>query len=528
MKKLIIITILLLIATAVVTVAYFKHLNPPGQRATQVINTIPPSAALIFEFNNDDSFYDIYQKSSLFSAVTGKNKMAQLHALRQSVLGNNLLKPFFSDQNIFVSIHPQRDDSLAFLITISTTTELGNNVIAQAVHQPNVKLKAVKFGKKAGYALKTDSLDSDFYLANKGSGIWLGSFSKDLVEESLKYAANEQTSQFVLLPDQQNATSLGTLYVNYKQVGPLLNQLYKGENVDLWKGLPMLPATATLSLNYKSDALMFNGFTTFKSAQHISYVDIFRKMAPVAMDLKNLFPSTTAYGCSYATPDVKLFKKLLNSWQHKAGLEADKSSLFKKIKNETGVQFNKEFDNLLDNEFAVITTRFQEKLAIIKVKNGTALRPYLNNISTLTPDEESGQLNYNQVFLFLLGDALTPFRRPYFIILDNYLVLANSSHDLANFKQNYLNNEFLNNSADYVAFNNLLAQRCNVSYFVHFKNAGYVFKRTLKSPYAKAYQQQPGLKDYYAASYQLSASENQYYTNLCFKLNTPDSVSLSR
>ena len=241
----------------------------------------------------------------------------------------------------------------------------------------------------------------------------------------------------------------------------------------------------------------------------------------------NLFPVTTAYSNSYAVDDIKHFLQLLSAWQQKAGFDKEKSKLFSQVKAETGVQLDKEFKNLVDNEFAVVTTRFQEKLAIIKVKNGASLRPFFNNVSNMVNDE-IGQLNYNQVPLFLLGDALTPFRRPYFMILDNYLVLANTQRELSNYKENYLNNAFISKGEEFIEFNNLTAQRCNVSFFIHFKNAGNVFKQTLKKPYAKAYQQQPGFKNYYAASYQLSASDNQFYTNLCVKLITPDTTSVRK
>ena len=147
----------------------------------------------------------------------------------------------------------------------------------------------------------------------------------------------------------------------------------------------------------------------------------------------------------------------------------------------------------------------------------------------MTANEESGQFNYDQIPVFVLGDALAYFRKPYFMVLDNYLILANTERELSNYKENYVNGDFLIRKEEFTQFNNLLAQRANVEFFIHFKNAGNVFRRTLKSPYAKAYQQQePGFKNYYAAAYQLSASENQFYTNLCIKLISTDSTVVSK
>lgn len=527
MKRQIIITIILLAATVMITLTYFKHLNPPGRRTNQVINTIPQSAAFIFEFNNDSSFYDIYNKSELFSAITGGQKMNELHALRSALLNNGSLKTFFAAQDLFISLHPQANDSLEYLITLPATGKIAEVTVNQLkAGKPGLTITPVKIAGKNGYDVRIDSVQKSFYIVEKTGSIWAGSFSKTLLEESINYIPQDK-SNFTLLPNQDNSTLLGNLYVNYAQLNALLGNFYKTDNIDLWKGLTMLPATTALSLNYKSDALMFNGFTTLKKAQAASYLNLFKDMQPIEMTLDNIFPITTAYSNSYAVNDVKHFESLLAAWQQKAGLDKEKNKLFALIKTETGVQLDKEFKQLLDNEFAVVTTRFQEKLAIIKVKNGASLRPFFNNISTMVNDD-IGQFNYNQVPMFLIGDALTPFRRPYFIIIDNYLVLANTQRELSNYKENYFNNAFLSKGQEYIEFSNLLAQRCNVNFFIHFKNAGNVFKRVFKKPYANAYQQTPGFKNYYAAAYQLSASDNEFYTNLCIKLITPDSVNVVR
>jgi len=530
MRRLIIITVILIAATAVVTVAYFKHLSPPGKRTTQVINTIPDSAALIFEFNNDSSFYDIYKNSDLFSAIVGAPAIKQFNTLRRVLLNSAELRSTFADQDIFVSVHPQQDDSAAYLFTTTEAVRIKPEMFKNTGRLKGITFTPVNFGKSRGFKIHSDSLITDFYMAERNGQVITGSFSKALLQQSLNYKPSDKTGHFSLLPDQQTSTSLGALYVNYRQAGRLLNLFYKKDNGDLWKGLPILTATTSLSLNYKSDALMFNGFTTFKNSRPVSYLDLFRKMNPVPMQLKNLFPTTTAYSNSYAIDDVKRFESELTNWQQIAGLDVEKKRLFKKIKSETGVQFDREFNRLLDNEFAVLTTRFKEKVAIIKVKNGGALRPYLNNISTMAAnDDESGQFNYDQVPIFILGDALAYFRKPHFMVLDNYLILANTESELRNYKQNYVNGDFLIKNDEYVQFNNLLAQRANVEFFIHFKNAGNVFRRTLKSAYAKAYQQQqPGFKNYYAAAYQLSASENQFYTNLCIKLISTDSTALNK
>jgi hypothetical protein len=47
MKRLIVITIILIAATAYITVKYFKNLNTSGMHAGNVMRTIPDNAAVV-------------------------------------------------------------------------------------------------------------------------------------------------------------------------------------------------------------------------------------------------------------------------------------------------------------------------------------------------------------------------------------------------------------------------------------------------------------------------------------------------
>jgi hypothetical protein len=60
-----------------------------------------------------------------------------------------------------------------------------------------------------------------------------------------------------------------------------------------------------------------------------------------------------------------------------------------------------------------------------------------------------------------------------------------------------------------------------VSFFIQFKNAQQLFKEEMKPAFYEAFQNtSPGWKNYYAATLQLTASDRNYYTNFCMKLNT--------
>jgi hypothetical protein len=73
----------------------------------------------------------------------------------------------------------------------------------------------------------------------------------------------------------------------------------------------------------------------------------------------------------------------------------------------------------------------------------------------------------------------------------------------------------------------LLAERSNVAFFINFKNAQSILKRDLKGSFYDAFENnQPGWKNFYGAAYQFTASDKNFYTNFCMRLNNIDTAAV--
>jgi hypothetical protein len=530
MRRHIILSVILFIAIVCLAVLYFRNLTTPGSRTANVLRSIPNNAALIFEFNNEDSFYEIYNGNKLFAAVIGNEQQEDLDTLRKQLLNINQLKPFFNGQDVFISFHPGKDNTIDLLLTTSVDKKFDPETLDK-IPQSDKKLltiSSLNYGNSKGYDVYSTNLKKHFYLVSKAKGIYAGSFSKEMIDAYVAYTPKKDEKNFILLPQQQTSNSLANLYINYAALNPLFDKLLKNKHSDIFKSQRMLPALGVLDLNFKSDAIMFNGFTETDPAKASSYISLFLGQQPIVNELKDLFPSTTAYSISFAVSDPKKFKSDLSQWQAKAGLQREKDSLFNKIKTETGIELIPEFNKVLGKEFAVVSTRFMEKLAIVALTNGSELRPVMNNISTMD-GEEIGRFNNNKIPFFLLGDAFSMFNHPWFTIVDNYLVLANSKSELVSYRDSYFNSKFQSKQQAYNDFNKLLTGQSNVSWYINFKNSQAIFKRDLNDNFYKAFSaNEPGWKSFYAASYQLSAADKNFYTVFCMNFNQPDTLSVNR
>ncbi|WP_183568197.1 hypothetical protein [Mucilaginibacter sp. SP1R1] len=528
MKRLIVTTLILLAATITVTVIYFKNLSPPGVRTSQVMRTIPDNATAVFEFNNEKGFYDIFKGSQLLCAVAGKEKLADLDTLRKLLLASPQLDQFFTGQNVFISIHPSNSNDIGLLITTTAISAFKADAFARLSTQPigGLTISTVRNTVGIEYDVLVKAINKHFYIIKKEDNVFAGSFSKELIDQSILYRDDKSKNVFIPLPEQQNSNSLANLYINYEQLSPLMDQLFKNKNTDIFKSFKLLPAVAALSLNYKNDVLMFNGFTNMQYNHAASYLNLFAAQQPVVNHLKDIFPATTAYSINFAVSDPQKFSAGLSQWHIKAGIGNEKDQLFSKIKAETGLFLKPEFEHLLGNEFAIVTTRYQEKYAIVAVKDGSKLLPLMMNISTMTNDKV-GQFNYNKLPFYLLGDAFSIFRKPYFMIQDNYLILATTSSELTSYTDTYINRKFLSKIDQYNQFDDLLAERSNVAFFINFKNTQAILKRDLKEPFYSAFENnEPGWKSFYGAAYQFAASDRNFYTNFCMRLNSADTTAV--
>ena len=524
MNRFVFTTLILLAAMVLVTVVYFKNLKQPGQDTTLAIRDIPDTAPLVLEIGNDEGFYDILNDNKLFLNVAGKQKIDELNQLRRTLLLNPAMQTYFNEQPVFISLHPNGTNSFDFLISMASGKKIEKNLFTQ-LNTDSLSFKPVDIANKQGFELHLKNFSEPFYLINKEDNIFQGSFSKSLIEQCATLDVKHHKPAFIQLSNQQNNDALASLYINNVNLQALFAQCFKDQKPDLFRPFTLLQAESALAMNYKSDALLFSGITRLTDHAPQSYLNLFADQLPIVNTLENILPSTTAYSTTFSVSDPGKFVKDLTNFQRKSSMDAEISNTMDKIRNETGIRLRSEFNKLLGNQFAVITTRFQEKLAIIQVKNGSMLRPFMVNISTMVTDD-IGQFNYTKVPYYLLGDVFSVFRKPYFMIIDNYLILGNSSTELKSYQDSYNNQKFLSKTDVFNSFDELMAEKENVSFFIHFKNAQPVFKRDMKTAFYHAFEtNDPGLKNYYAASYQLISSDHNFYTNYCMQLNKVDTAA---
>jgi len=520
MKKLIIFSSVLLVAIIFIAVKYFAELTGNSNSNTKVLKYIPSDATLVVNFSNDESFYDIVEDYELFAEIIGERRSAEISQLKSVLLNDPLVAEISSGEKVFISFHQLKADSLDYLFAMGTGSSVKKDD-AELTLKNIEGVKCTPIGESSVFKLELSTLKRPFFI-HIGKGVVIGSFSLDLLTLALNEKNDKLPDDFIELINKEadkNQNSPVNLFVNSGNLSPFVMSFMKGRangNMQLLKGLKGYGA---LGMNFKSDALMFNGNSTPDTSSS-NYLNTFLKQRPVQNQLKAILPQNTANFLTFGVSDFKTFHADLRNYFGKKKELPRLQAQVKAIMTERSLNIDHDLIPKLGNEFLVFETAEGEKLALLKLNNGPALDASLQQLSSKA-SEFIRRFNYSNVFYYCYGDPMRPFVKPYFQIFDNMLVLANSQGAITRYMDSYKASRFLNKIKDFKEHDQLVATSSNISFFAENKNSSRQIRSSLKNRYAALFKdEESGLSNFYGLSVQWSSASKHFQTNVFANYNT--------
>lgn len=516
MKKIIVITSLLFVAVIAVAVFYFSGMQKENRDQGRLLAHIPENAVFIGAFQNDRSFFDVFEDYGPIKSLLGKNAQHQLDYLYSALLQNPAFEELLSKQRIYISFHPDKD-KLEWLISIpfrkKTSAEEGARLLAQAGE--DIVIHDADSTTDGLYLVDLKNLGSSVYVGFKANLAQV-SFSKKLMSMAMDDAAAHLSTE-LMGGMQQNRlkaeNDLLTLYVNQGQLFPLIDQMTKVKSGNVLNILKGFKGLSSLSMNYKSDALMFSGPSSLDSAKN-TYLELFANQQAIPQELKKVLPENTATFVSFAVSDYKKFhadlKQLLQNRKQLNAMEQQ----FAHIRSAQKVAVDSTFIPLWGNEFGYLELSTREQLGVAKIANRAIFDTVMAQLSTAVQDSVFRMDNSNLLY-YAFGDPMVDFQRPYFIVEGDYYICANSVSTLQHFRNNYRQHRLLANMAEYIDFDNMQANKANITFFLHNANAQNNLKRSFREMVYKQYTDEEafGYQRFYGMSYQLSSYEGSFFTN---------------
>lgn len=514
MNKIIGITTALFIVVLSLAYLYFSNLNVKSRNNDRILSEIPADAAMLFQYPNDKSLYDIFKDYTLFDTIIGAQHKDELSWIKLLQSDYQKLATHIQGQRVFLSFHPSKTDSVSFLWSVVVKDKLTIEKLLPILKENSEIKSSIK--NKTGndiIELISSDLKRPFYICID-KGVIRASFSFDLIRKSLDPDSKKISNEFIKAINtglKQDANALANLFINYDQPGFLKPYFRRklSQNLEFFESFR---GYSSLELNYKSDVMMFNGITR-TSLKENNYINIFLNQKPVKNTIKRVMPYNTSSSITYGISDYSGFKNDLNQL-FKSRKELDTlNKQIAEILSETGINPERDITPLWNNEFGTLHLSTYENLGIIKVKDGRKLQFYLDPLSA-NYSESVRKMKYDNLFYSFFGDPLKKYSKPYFTVIDNLLILSNSPVSINRFLNHYNSERLIYNSNAYTQFDQLVADQSNISFAIYLSNARSLLNSSLRKGYSNNFSSKRyGLKDFYAVSYQLSSNKEYFFTN---------------
>ncbi len=506
MNRIIITIGILLIAMIAMVYLYFSNLKNNNSANDLSLNAVSANAALIFSFDNDKSFYEILGRQDLFQRLLGKTKSEQLTSIKEQLIDKPELNEFLERQKIYIGFLPGSNSEIDYLICTQFKQSVTIKQLLTAYFPKNLKTTPKKNIVKLAFS---DSVV--VYMGVKDKLIVLSNASEQvqkLMKPQQQIASSFAT--YIKANTSINKNTLANLYLNFDAIPTLLKNIVNGDisgelNIFNQKG-----AYATLSYNFSSEKLLFNGNTALSNEN--SYYRLFDNLPDQKIVINSLLPKNTANYTIYAVSDYKNWYTSLSKWLNE---QKGNETILKNEENiakKYGLDLKQIFPNYFKNQFVTFQLASGEKFGGIALSNGDKVGQLLLDLSAeYAPDikifRESG------IPYAYFGEPFKKFEKPYYTIIDNYLVMANNASSIQVFLNSYRNNTLLINDEDYQYFNDQLSS-ATISFYINNKNSNTIFGRNLKPAYFKQYQTIDGLVNFEAFSYQLSGDKGKFLSNI--------------
>lgn len=507
MKRIYITLGILLTGVIAMAYLYFSNLNTETNANDLSLNTVASNSGIIFSFENDKSFYEILSGQDLFQHILGETKSKQLGTLKDNLLGQQEIVNALNGQKIYIGLIAGGENTVDFLIG----TQLNANINSQKLFN-SLNASQTKVNKVGDIYQLTFTDSTQCFVGIKNTMIVLSNVLLP-IQNALKTQKTEKQDfvNYIKNNSRFNKNTLASLYLDFNQMPLFLKSILNSNLNGELNIFNKQNSFAALSYNFSKEKLLFNGNTQVNDEHN--YYKLFDHLPEQKITINTILPQKTANYTIYAISDYA-------NW-HKNLLELmTKNKEIEKV-NQTITSINQKYridlDQILPKYFKNELVTFQlssgEKFGAIALSNGEKIAQLLMDLSGNYAPEIKVFKEPGIAYAYF-GEPFKKFERPFYTVINNYLVMANNASSIQVFLNSYENNSLLINDEDYQDFSNQLSSSATISFYVNHKNSNDIFGRNLKQPYFKQYQAKAGFKTFDAFSYQLSGDKGKFLSNL--------------
>ncbi|MGL1887111.1 MAG: DUF3352 domain-containing protein [Reichenbachiella sp.] len=468
----------------------YKLVNPEmaGPRI-HPLSLTPPNALYVLETDRPYKLWSEISQTSIWSLLENDKEWKEhgqmMNELESTLSGFDQALDVLTNRKVYVSGHSYRskESDLLFIVDLEG---LG---LLQSWMTSLEEVTKRTFKNKLIYE-KLDIESKETLYFSFEDNYLIASYTHTLVEASInnKDAASLNRS-FDFLDIRKKVLDEGLLriYLNYESLYHHLGAtLGQKEIQDLKLNLPFI--YSGFYFDVATESLLLEGYSNYQDSL-FTYLDLFASAGTGGTDISQVIPDNTSVYMSFGFDSFQEFFRSLAQQLSKDTVSGDSYREYSaKTEKYLGISIEEDLVEWIDDEIAVIQFELEnasETALIMKAKSADMAKQKMDflshQIKRKTPvrfktvDYRGHQINYMAVkglFKLMLGKMFTKFDRPYFTLIEEYVIFADKPQVLRRIIDQKLEGKTLANVSSYQQFITQLGSEHSALLYVQLELLG--------------------------------------------------------
>ncbi len=489
MKKVIKAIFLLIIIAGIVVLGYI-FLIQPGPRY-QSIYLVPENAAFIIESDSPFKAWNNVIHSKAWDHLRTNAFLSKLdsniRSLDSLISSKRVLLKLLGSRKVLISAHPynSRYDFL-YVIDLKKFSKFRDvNKYLQKIIGNDFRLTQRSYKDLEIYEL-FDIKSKEMYYFSLVKNQLIVSGIDNLLEASIDQMDDliiGRDLNYIEVSKKMSGKGLFTIYINYRYFNDYIKNLL-GKTNEFVSSISRSLYYSGISFDINEDALIrLTGFTTVNDTVNSYFLAILNS-GKGSHSILDVIPGRTASYICLGFSDMATFYKNLENSMGESFLRNYQNAI-QKIERRLKINIQENFFNWIDDEIALVQTqpsnlgKNNEFAVVFKAKNRNIAQKNLEFISgqikKKTPvkfkeiDYREYKVNYLHIpgfFKLILGNILSKLEKPYFTIIDKYVIFSNHPQTLKNIIDDYKSGSTLANSVEFYNFSKNFSKKSSVFLYI--------------------------------------------------------------
>ncbi|MEM7552006.1 MAG: DUF3352 domain-containing protein [Bacteroidota bacterium] len=469
-KRKIIWLFLLLVLGAGAWLAY-KFIKPDsaGPRINP-LNLVPPNAFFILETEEPYSVWSKMAGTEIWKTLSKdedwKEYGNQLSELEASLSQFDQVLDILDDRTIYLSGHLYRKGDYDYLFVLDME---GMGVLRTWLRSTENLTKRVFEGQTIYEKLDVQSKETLYFTFI--DNYFVGSYTHALVEQSITEFMKAELARsfnFIEVKKQTIGEGVARLFLNYESLHPYLESSIGKSNTEIMKEyLPLFHSG--FYFDVEQSTLLLEGFSNYNDTL-ATYLNVFKESGTGGLDIAKILPAQSSIYFSLGFDEFSDFYEALDKeLSNDPVYGEDYSTYTRKTEKFLNIDLEDDFTSWIDDEVAVAQIEFEDGnpgiALVMKAESANLALEKMDfltrQIRRKTPVKFRGitykgyDINFLSVkgfFNLILGKLFNYFDRPYYTIINEYVIFSNEPKVLRRFINDHHQENTLANVEAYQDF----------------------------------------------------------------------------